>query len=379
MIIYLIAFFAIIIIPFCLRLSKRISSEKLQWFISIYCFSIIFLLLAFKNISVGTDSRGYFETYTSMSSKTWKSVFDVRTEFGFYALMKLFSSLSLNYYFFQFFYYLITIFPFVLFARKYSRYPELFALGVYSFDLFNFMGSALRQAGAIGIALLGAFYWFSDKKWKILPFLFFVTIAATFHHSALAFLLVPFLSKTKITWKSFLVVIIPAYIIALILDPFAYEALYPYINQYYPGINNTSIPAFSVVLLLGAFFLILLSPVGIIPDFRNSAIKSKLYVGDNDGQRNADNLFINVFFQCIPFIILASFAMELTVVTNVGTRIAYFFLPFLAMSLSEFPVFFKGRKTKSLMMALFCVVMLAFFSYTFLWKDPLNEVPYSVL
>jgi hypothetical protein len=385
MIPYIVVLIALLVVPFFIRRFLK-NSKLCNWLISVFCFGLIYLLFALKNTSVGIDTApAYLSSFNFMKSGNWNGRFNITNEPGFWLTMLAFAKMNTSYYLFQSFIYLIVVVPFAIFSAKLVKLPELVALGFYCLDLFNASASAIRQACAIGIITLGTFFFLFFKR-KYLKFLFFylcVFVAFTFHKSSIIAIIIPILLSIKQKPNSFIFMSCIVYVITICLTPGIYEYLYPFSNPYYPGVTTGNFPTFSVFLFLFALAFAVFHPNGsLINNVENWFIarfnKQEVpIITDNPVVQTTENY--SLFESCLPLIVVASIGMLISIVSYAGTRLSYFFIIFLPVAASEYCGFAKNQKFGLFLQIVFSLVFCAFFAYTFLYKDPLNEVPYVFL
>lgn len=144
-----------------------------------FAFCGLMILLAGLRWETGTDWTPYYEDYLEQGVRT-------DFEFGYQLLVRLFSSSGINYTGFLLFCSLISIGTIAFTCKKYLGFTIVALLVFYSFYyLGSFLGAGRRQF-AIAICFFSILY---ITKNKFLPFIIAVLTAATFHISALIFLL----------------------------------------------------------------------------------------------------------------------------------------------------------------------------------------------
>ncbi len=159
-------------------------------------FSLLYILLAFRDETVGNDTVAYFNIYRNISELSFSELFDYegRFEIGYLFINKVLSYLFPDPQFL-----LIITGVFILmsnaqFIYKYSQMVWLSVLWYFSLRYFDANMNILRQALAIGCILYSYSFLRSRKFW---PFLFLVILGSLFHISAIIFVVVWFVTKIR--------------------------------------------------------------------------------------------------------------------------------------------------------------------------------------
>ena len=265
------------------------NNVSLFWF-----FLIFFLLLSFRDISIGRDVSAYkfyFEQYSNMSLNT---ILKIEGDVLYAVLNWIVSKVTDNYQIFLSLVAAMTLWPIYRQYRTDKRYSFMKVVLFMNMTTFIMFFSGLRQSIAIGMGMIA--YEFVKKK-KILPFIVTVVIAMGFHHSAFVlFLLYPFyymhLKKTS------LVIIVPLTTLIFVFNKPIFRVLVDVLNrlsggQYEADIISTG--AFSTIVLFAMF----LALAYFIPD-------EKAMDEETMGLRNI--LILSLWLQC--FAPLHSLAMR---------------------------------------------------------------------
>lgn len=156
-------------------------------------FLLMFYILAYRSVSVGTDTLNYETAFNNLSSGAdwirselefgWIFLNDVVIFFNgeFRDLLVISAAL--------------TLLPIFYVAKKYSYNPMLTILFYYLFYFYFYSFNIMRQSIAISIIFLSLAA-FLNNRIKI--FLFLIFLASTFHYSAFIFI---FLYLAKIGWE----------------------------------------------------------------------------------------------------------------------------------------------------------------------------------
>lgn len=172
----------------------------------------IFLLLALKNDTVGSDISGYKEQYLLCKIVPWDNYSYVYYEHGYLFITKLFAKLGFSFQFFTVIVYAFVCVSLYLFVKRYSINATMSMLIFVCYQFFVFYISGLRQTIALSICMLAYLIFDRSKGNKvfniILSFLL-VLLASTVHKSALSFLLVYVLSINRINGVLHFLVYVP--------------------------------------------------------------------------------------------------------------------------------------------------------------------------
>lgn len=178
--IYTINFVSIIFYYILARIAHRYLKKSEKFF---YCMASIqlFLLVALRNNSVGTDTYRYCEYFEGIRFLGYTK------EFGYSFLMKGISFFSSDYRVFLFITAALSIIPICIFIYKMSS-NVFISLLIYIAFFYNFSFSGIRQSIALSF-LAGAVTVYYNKP-KLSFILIF--IATSFHYSSMVFLCIYF-------------------------------------------------------------------------------------------------------------------------------------------------------------------------------------------
>jgi len=198
-----------LIFPLFILFTSIFFKKNSSGYLFLHIILIIFIS-SFKSLNVGIDTQSYFNSYSDLISFGINNVNDyfIQTHFepGFVIFMKLTQLISNSYTIFNLISYSIIYLPFFFYIKKYSPDYSLSLIILFTFHIFAFNLSGLRQALAGSIYLLAYLIYDSNKinfKQRLLYFIILILFASTFHISALITLIVPFLLKIKFTFIKF--------------------------------------------------------------------------------------------------------------------------------------------------------------------------------
>ncbi|WAC41451.1 EpsG family protein [Pedobacter sp. SL55] len=181
--IYLIIGLLIIALTYVDAITK---DRKFSKYTSLFVLAVMLLLVSLR-YQVGTDWDAYYDFYKGNRSTD-------NVEIGYALLNDLFSGLGFHY---NFFILVLNIFALTLMFSYLNKNGFLLCVGLLIFfsDLFLYLNlSGIRQGIAIAITCFSINFAINRN---FLPFLGCILFAACFHGTALAFLVVYFLPRTK--------------------------------------------------------------------------------------------------------------------------------------------------------------------------------------
>lgn len=168
------------------------SKGKQDIFIAV-SFILMFYILAYRGLSVGTDTLNYEMAFNNLSSGAdW-----IRSEleFGWVFLNDAVILFDGEFRDLLVISAALTLLPIFYVAKKYSYNPMLTILFYYLFYFYFYSFNIMRQSIAISIIFLSLAAFLNNR---IKTFLFFIFLASTFHYSAFIFL---FIYLAKIGWE----------------------------------------------------------------------------------------------------------------------------------------------------------------------------------
>lgn len=169
----------------------NIKSDKNNVAIPVF-FTIYFLLVALRNLNVGSDTYNYAHWFSVVGEMSWIQVFKnfFNSDIGYYVLNKLVSVVTDEVQILFMIVAFISIYPLGKLYYKESQNSLLSIALFLIFPVFIMNFTGLRQGIAIG---LGVYAYYAAKEKNLKKFIFTVISASLFHNSALIlFLLYPF-------------------------------------------------------------------------------------------------------------------------------------------------------------------------------------------
>lgn len=313
-------------------------------------FVIMYIMVAFRHDTVGTDTTNYVNIFQHLYSKRIDSLNDIGTEPLFTVFCRLCGYLPYDD---RFFFAVSALIPIWGIGRFYCRESEDASLTIVLFaisSVFAMLFSGIRQCFAIGIGIMAFSFVRQSQFWR---FLICVILAMGFHNSAVLLLLLYPTYHVKIT-KKWIPWVASIMIVVFVFNRQIFSFLLVILSQYsrFEG-TITSTGAYTMLILfamLGVFSFV-------IPD------EDKLDV-DTIGLRNI--LLLVIVLQM--FAPLHAFAM----------RMNYYFIPFVPVLI---PRIIRCRKKEMRQVAritrhVMVIVFSVYFFASLLPSRPLNIYPY---
>lgn len=309
--------------------SKR---KNVIWF---FAFLTLWLIQALRHPTIGTDLIGYLPCFINVEFNTSPMGFEPGFVF-FMAVIRHYITDN------ESIYLAIVAFcallPITLLYRRYSANQALSYITFVSIVLYTFSFSGLRQAIALGLVALG--YHFALKK-KLILFVGTIYLASLFHISAIVFIVIYFLiNYITMTPKKYLWAFIVGITIILAMRSIL-DSIVPMIfgeDKYISYVEHEAVASYNLfIFLVGIFFFTFLSK------------------GTN---KNLDNYRILIF--------CAILGQSLGFISTTASRIAYYFILFVALAVPETIYTMKTSALNRKLLALgFAFFMVFFFFYTF--------------
>lgn len=170
--------------------SCQISYKQKKRFMILVCLELI-ILATFRSIDIGADTPVYISALRYYKNIPHGNIMKARLvypfdfESGYFIFTKICAWLGMSEVSFLFCIASIIYIPICNFIYKYSVDPLLSILIYFSFGCFEYSLGIFRQMIALSIVLLG-FRYVQEKK--ILKYILFVTIAMSFHLTAIIML-----------------------------------------------------------------------------------------------------------------------------------------------------------------------------------------------
>ena len=327
---------------------KKILCETQTASIDIFMF-LFLLLLAFRGLQCGADTRQYlrlFNEYSSQPVSAMLSSYD--DEFGYILLNKLISGVTRNFQVLLLVTSVICVYPLWYFYKRESETQLLtivLFLGVVPYMMYF---SGIRQAIAIS---LGIPAWYAARSKKLFRFAMFVFLAMQFHVSAFMLLLIYPLYHAKIT-KRWLWLVIPCIAMVFVFRTPIFNVLITLLWTEYETTDATG--AVTILILLIIFGLY-------------------SYILPEDEDLDRDTI-------ALRNILLLSITIQIFAMLHpLSMRMNYYFLIFVPILIPK--IANRSKKQFTQIARLSVIVMTVYFMYYFINsviidKDSLNIFPY---
>ena len=324
---------------------------------SIYIFItgfFLFLLAGFRSWRVGTDTPDYHWMYNVLHTTTVTEVF-THMEKGFLYFNKCLLLLSDNSQFLLFTSSAIIVGSVFLCFYKYSRYAALSTF-LYAVDLYFFHLTGMRQGLAMAI-LMFTIPLVQQRRW--IWFLTLVSLAATFHHSALLFLAVYPISKKTLTPKTIGITILVSFLCIWLFPLFSQIVfkVFPDYQAYTESVwfgNDVKLASIMKILISASIFF--------FSWITWRKLSSKL--------QDENHLFINLS-------LLGLCIMLISIKATVLERAAFYFTFFNTILLPNMVICYSKNVQYLITLVIIVLFILYALITTFLRPDWMGVIPYT--
>ncbi|MBQ9150944.1 MAG: EpsG family protein, partial [Clostridia bacterium] len=279
----MVPYYIMVAVPYALffaLLEKRYEDGRFGRRVTVTSFFLIlFCLLAFRDVTCGTDLVRYEGKFSQAGATTWPDVFRSEEDVGYYVFQKLIRSATDHFEVYLAVVAALSLVSLWLFYRKESESPLLTIALFLTVAPFTMYFSGLRQILAMALAV-PAWYCAKHKKWLL--FLAAVLLTATLHRSGFVIVLLYPLYHVRIT-KKWLLFLAPAWLAVLVFNKPIFTWMIRLMGENEYEVSDTG--AYTVLLLL----LLFTAYSFIIPD-------EDQMDGDTAALRNI--LILSVFIQC---------------------------------------------------------------------------------
>lgn len=307
-------YFYVIISLFCIVMENYIKTEKQKKSILLLALLPVFVLIAFKASSVGSDTPVYISMFEEHTSYSFVKGDEGRIEYGYVLFQRLLFYISQDP---QIIFFATGVLISWACYKFFLNNAKNSCLALYFFMSLGFLGFSLsgtRQALAISIVLL-SFQFIKEKK--LYKFLLMIGLAMLFHKSAACFLPAYFIAHRSLGTKQVNLMFIGALALFFFADKFLWgvEA----ILKYNYGVEETGNGYI--------FFAVILLITILVVRSRQRIVSA----------HSGNETMIN-----INFLSLAAWTVRL--VSRTAERVSLYFLPFTAVALEEFITSDKKNK-----------------------------------
>ncbi|HFK1472876.1 TPA: EpsG family protein [Bacillus paranthracis] len=341
--------------------------------IKLYCYGvcgILFSLMAFKGQNIGNDTPVYIALYNQLQSSV--DLFDnpTRYELGYVIFSKVASWIFQDY---QYLFIIVAIIVIVSVKNLILRNSSIIWMSFYlliSLRLYYFFLSGLRQTIAVAIVCISYQY---IKERKPIKFSLIVLLAATFHYTAIIFLIAYPISLLKFNRKGAIIVLLATILTYFVFNPvisLVFKIMPSYYSHYqdaaYFAENNLANYINALVILV--FFLL-----GVIYRYSNQPILS--------GEKTALVVKRGVYNEkdTLSYLMLVAFAIALIAVkASILDRVYMYFWIFGIIYIPNVLSRIKNKK-EAVLIQYFVIVLTFAYNLIILYYRPYwnNIVPYT--
>lgn len=338
---------------FCYSIKQnKAAKDKLFVFLA---FTFCFVMMGFRNISVGVDTAKYALYYEGVANASWVNFSSQNSfEFGWNLFMKICSIISSNYYFFQIVYAAVFCVLSARFILRFSDNVVLTTILFFGLGLFTTAFNIQRQM--LAVILLANSYWHITKGNRIKS-LILILVAVSLHTTAILFFaayIAYFLRRNKRILKFVPIVFV---IVAINYQSIIELAriLVPSYHNYYANYKTIQ-SAGGVWLIWIAIICISISSIYMLKRKKNIGI---------DSQRDMMlyGIFSLVYITC----------NIVGLYFNYFERLGLYFWPFVVVLLDRYPLYLR-RSTKQIYV---CGMIVFFVAYYLLSCFTGNKLEYS--
>ena len=236
--------------------------------IAFLCWLPLFLIMALRAETVGTDTAGYMRDYIMLGHQiSHYSLLDfIKNEMGFKMIEMFFSKLGVPW---QLFLVIVSLFVTLSIARFIKKYTANIFLGFYLYGTIGFFSmsmTGIRQTLAVAFVLLG-FSYFKEKKYITYGILMF--LACSIHYTAIVCIPIGFVTMCHYKNKKNLYVISLLPIVIRFLSGYIYPiitrfSLKKYTNSgYFDTLNlqiNVLVELVAFAILFACLICLLIKP-----------------------------------------------------------------------------------------------------------------------
>lgn len=333
-------------------MDNKKNNKKLKEVVLLIPFIALYLTLALKSTSVGTDIapsyKPAFFDISNMSIDTivTENIFNVYKNFemGFVLFTKIISLFTADFQVYMAITYFVIITILYKFIKENSKMPFVSLILFYGLSFYTFFCSGIRQSIAM-IVVLYAYKFIKSKSF--VKFLISVIIATLFHRTAIVFLPAYFIYRIRLNK-----VIAFIYCFIFGITVVFKEALLNIVCQMFNiPVNIESTGAYPL--------LIAVSLITIFSFFFYNKLK----------QENDEN--IGLFNFCLVIFYLVQFI----IINQIAVRLMYYYYMYMIIFIPYIFNRFKDKNTKTIMVVLLVIFVTVYFLVSGVYA--LNCMPYE--
>lgn len=175
---------------------NKIKYKKILKYLYYFIVLQLLLLLMLRNNLMGVDAPNYKILFDNVGTSLFSNS---ETEIGYKLLTYFVKIVFDDFQMIIIICALVSVLPIAYFIKKYSKYP-IFSLLIYiAFNYYYYDYITFRQSMAYGLVMIALI--FAINK-KLLPYVFFILVAASFHKSSLVYFPMYLLIKMKVNSRN---------------------------------------------------------------------------------------------------------------------------------------------------------------------------------
>lgn len=337
---------------------KKSILRSINWTLPIF-FLLLFLMLALRGETVGSDTVSYKRLFSNIRVQTLATTIGDGDEALYRVCNWIIGRITDNFQWFIVIMSAIMVLPIVWIYNKEREYSLLKLLIFVNMPTFVMMFSGIRQALAISCGIV-AFH-FAQRK-KVIPFLLTVLVAMGFHASAIILLAIYPLYYVTLKVRH-LWIAIPAMIVVFVFNEPIFLFLANKVYSAYVGengeIKTTETGAYTTLIL----FVVLL-------------VLSYLVMDEKKMDGNA--------FALRNILAIATVMQSFTLVHQLAMRMNYYFIIFVPLAVAK--IFLCAKDEFKPILKWVEILLCVFFTAYFVWSivdsylsgfSSLGTVPYA--
>lgn len=335
---------------------------------------ILFVLMGFKDSSIGNDTLNYIELFDRL--KNMPSLIDSKSRFEVgYQLYNKFISLFFDNYQILFVVTAAICIGCVVYGIKKNSKNWMYSLFLLiGFRFYYFFLSGLRQSIAVSIIFVA--YVFLKKK-KILPYILLIILATLFHFSAFIFIFAWPLLEMKVSSKDVLKILFGIGIIYIFFTPI-FSWVLSVLPAYYSGYLLTEATSTNNItnylgFVIPVVFLVFAYTINYVKYSRNvNTLKiEKYHVKESDLQNGYPDLQI-------LFMLIASGLSLLATKASILDRMVMYYWIFSICTIPNMIFSIKDKRNRLLWFLLISIFVIAYNVTLLILRPEWNAiVPYK--
>jgi hypothetical protein len=347
--VYLVLLLSITVFALIMRTNRGMPRDSKFLMASL---GAMFLVVALRAPTVGTDTLGYRQQYLSHYVRS--------DELGFSKLMELATATGLGFQGFLAVVALITFGALYVICRTFALAPFLSVMLILGTGLFAMSMSGLRQTLAASVFLLAIVALDGGRRWL---FVALVLLASTFHNSAIVLLPIVFMSSIRFSRSGATVCLLAigllatqGYLVSNVMGAFGLDKYDPYLDESTAQINLITV----AIAAMPPVMAVLLWPIDRVVD--NDA---------ESAQNRTDARFSLLYGMSALNLLVAGLATAVPITS----RMTYYFVPLSAILVGNIVSLSRDRIASSVSR----VAVPALAILLFVWTAPgssLGILPY---